>query len=89
MEGTGGPFKTRMMIMLGLGTCRKQSPHHWANLFGWNFSQNPLKSKLLNIYDGQVSNTRVYPKVSGVAAWSENCQWCSSLPQSAVVSLFC
>jgi hypothetical protein len=33
--------------------------------------------------------TRVYPKVSGLAAWSENCKWYSSLPLSAVVSLFC
>jgi hypothetical protein len=32
---------------------------------------------------------RVYPKVSGLAAWRENCKWCSSLPLDAVVSLFC
>jgi hypothetical protein len=35
------------------------------------------------------SNTRVYPKVSGLATWSENCTWYSSLPLGAVVSLFC
>jgi hypothetical protein len=34
-------------------------------------------------------STRVYPKVSGLAAWSENCKWYSSLPLGAVVSLFC
>jgi hypothetical protein len=34
------------------------------------------------------SNTRVYPKVYGLAAWSENCKWYSSLPLRAVVSLF-
>jgi hypothetical protein len=33
--------------------------------------------------------TRVYTKVSGLAAWSENCKWYSSLPLDAVVSLFC
>jgi hypothetical protein len=33
--------------------------------------------------------TRVYPKVSGLAVWSENCKWYSSLPLDAVVSLFC
>jgi hypothetical protein len=33
--------------------------------------------------------TRVYPKFSGLAAWSEDCKWYSSLPLSAVVSLFC
>jgi len=31
----------------------------------------------------------VYPKVSGLAAWGENCKWYSSLPLRAVVSLFC
>jgi hypothetical protein len=34
-------------------------------------------------------DTRVYPKVSGLAAWSENCKWYSSLPLGAAVSLFC
>jgi hypothetical protein len=33
-------------------------------------------------------HTRVYPKVSGLAAWSENCKWYNSLPLGAVVSLF-
>jgi penicillin V acylase-like amidase (Ntn superfamily) len=33
-------------------------------------------------------NTRVYPKVSELAAWSENCKWYSCLPLGAVVSLF-
>jgi hypothetical protein len=31
--------------------------------------------------------TRVYPKVSGLAAWSKNCKWYISLPLDAVVSL--
>jgi len=30
----------------------------------------------------------VYPKVSGLAAWSENSKWYSSLPLGAVISLF-
>jgi hypothetical protein len=33
--------------------------------------------------------TRVYPKVSGLAAWSENFKWYSSLPLGAIISLFC
>jgi hypothetical protein len=33
--------------------------------------------------------TRMYPKVSGLAAWSEGSKWYSSLPLGAVVSLFC
>jgi hypothetical protein len=32
-------------------------------------------------------NSKVYPKVPGLAAWSENCKWYSSLPPGAVVSL--
>jgi len=28
-------------------------------------------------------------KFSGLAAWSENCKWYSSLPLGAVVSPFC
>jgi len=35
------------------------------------------------------SNTRVYPKVSGLATWSKNYKWYSSLPLDAVVLLFC
>jgi hypothetical protein len=31
----------------------------------------------------------MYPKVSGLITWSENCKWYSSLPPGAVVSLFC
>jgi hypothetical protein len=29
--------------------------------------------------------TRVYPKVSGLAAWRESCKWYSSLPLGAIV----
>jgi hypothetical protein len=34
-------------------------------------------------------STRMYPKVSGLVAWSENFKWYSSLPLAAVVLLFC
>jgi hypothetical protein len=33
--------------------------------------------------------TRVYPEVSVLASWRENCKWYSSLPLGAVISLFC
>jgi hypothetical protein len=49
-------------------------------LHGINYIQNTKQSEY---------HTRVYPKVSGLATWSENCKWSSSLPLSAVVSLFC
>jgi hypothetical protein len=32
---------------------------------------------------------KVYPKVSGLATWGENCKWYSSLPLRAAVALFC
>jgi hypothetical protein len=41
------------------------------------------------IYKQQVKHTGVYPEVSGLATWSENCKWYSFLPLGAVVSLFC
>jgi hypothetical protein len=33
--------------------------------------------------------TRVYPKLTGLAAWSENCKWYSFLPLVAILPLFC
>jgi len=45
----------------------------------------PLQYLFTNYLDAY---TRVYPKVSGLAAWSENCKWYSSLPLSADLSLF-
>jgi hypothetical protein len=44
---------------------------------------------ILCIYACMHALTRVCPKVSGLAAWSENCKWYSFLPLDAVVSLFC
>jgi hypothetical protein len=34
---------------------------------------------LLPLCPSMALHTRVYPKVSGLAAWSENCKWYSSL----------
>jgi len=34
------------------------------------------------------TTTKLYPKVSGLAEWSENCKWYSSLLLGAVASLF-
>jgi hypothetical protein len=36
----------------------------------------------------QFKYARMYPEVSGLATWSENCKWYSFLPLGAVVSLF-
>jgi hypothetical protein len=41
-----------------------------------------------NLEQRHCVHTRVYPKVSVLATWSENCKWYGSLPLSAVVWLF-
>jgi hypothetical protein len=45
--------------------------------------------KQIQINMSPTISTRVYPKVSGLAAWSKNSKWYSSLPLGAVVSLLC
>jgi hypothetical protein len=50
------------------------------------------KSLYLKPFSGCGKNNytlRVYPKVSGLAAWSGKCKWYSSLPLGEIVSLFC
>jgi hypothetical protein len=39
-------------------------------------------------YSHRDIHKRIYPKVSGLVAWSENCKWYSSLPLGTVLSLF-
>jgi hypothetical protein len=48
--------------------------------------RNNLKSK--NVKWGFAVHLRVYPEVSGLATWSDNCKWYSSLPLDAFISLF-
>jgi hypothetical protein len=48
-----------------------------------------LYAKFLLFALAECCNTRVYPKVSGLATWSENCKWYSSLLLDVVVSLTC
>jgi len=45
-----------------------------------------LKLGLFTLREG---HRKVYPKVSGLAAWSKSCKWYSFLPLGADVSLFC
>jgi hypothetical protein len=60
-----------------------------------NILSSPLLTENLSIkiYKATTSAvvlcTRVYPKVSGLAAWNENYKWYSPLPLGAVVSLLC
>jgi hypothetical protein len=50
------------------------------------FGRGVILMSLLS--SSHLCHTRVCPKVSGLAAWSENCKWYSYLPLVAVVSLF-
>jgi hypothetical protein len=58
-------------------------------------SQNSAHLPLLRFFYYNRQNSilpscmRLYPEVSGLAAWGENCKWYSSLPPGAAVSLFC
>jgi hypothetical protein len=49
----------------------------------------PHRDGYTPLYLGLKETQRVYPEVSELAAWSENCKWYSSLPLGAVVSIFC
>jgi hypothetical protein len=68
----------------------------WYKIFIQNFAwisskeETTLKTRRRwgNKFKMDAKDKRVYPKVSGLGAWSENCKWYSSLPISAVVSLF-
>jgi hypothetical protein len=51
--------------------------------------QQPAAKKKKYIYIYTHIYMRVNPKVPGMATWSENCKWYSSLSLRAVVSLFC
>jgi hypothetical protein len=58
----------------------------------WKFEKNALWGRYvihICVHTHIHIHTTVYPKVSGLVAWSENCKWYSSLPLGAVVSLFC
>jgi L-ribulose-5-phosphate 3-epimerase UlaE len=54
---------------------------------------NKTRTEILKliIYYGNFTKPymRVYPKISGLAAWSENCKWYSSVLFGTVESLFC
>jgi hypothetical protein len=45
-------------------------------------SASEIKSLSMSMF---LHITRVYPKVSGLAAWSENSKWYSSLPLGAFI----
>jgi hypothetical protein len=67
--------------------CNKQSVIYFITITSIKTHHAMLKDNCTTI--SWWANTRMHAKVSGLAAWSENCNWYSSLPLDAVVSLFC
>jgi hypothetical protein len=63
--------------------------HCGFHLTYWNVLLLGVTVLMGKIGTPTASQTRMYPKISGLAAWSENYEWYSSLPLGAVVSLFC
>jgi hypothetical protein len=64
------------------------------NLYALMQRTNVMSSQKINNSSTKINNltemfTGMYPKVSGLAARSENCKLYSSIPLSAVLSLFC
>jgi hypothetical protein len=50
-----------------------------------------MRNRKMLKFDGSknvITITRVYPKVSGLAAWSDNCKWYSSLHQAQLYRYF-
>jgi hypothetical protein len=70
--------------------CLFKAQGHLYLYFTVSVSEKKVLKKIIRIKKRRrnKNNTRVCPKVSGLAAWSENCKWYSSLPLDAVVSLF-
>jgi hypothetical protein len=62
----------------------KSSHHYEVSMHLGNLALGIYLAFIIN-----VTNMSVYPEVSGLAVWSENCKWYSSLPLGAVVLLFC
>jgi hypothetical protein len=62
----------------------------WCPITNGIFIDTSCKKKYTSFpFKHENQHRRVYPKLSGLAACSENCEWYSSLPMSTVVSLFC
>jgi hypothetical protein len=67
----------------------RNCPFHVSKVNGkWNGSCSRFRNVEFCFVISHTLNTMVYPIVSGLAAWSENCKCYSSLPLGAVVSLF-
>jgi hypothetical protein len=73
------------LIFILLCTCRQHCPpSRWRHPTTSPHGNLTQKTENCIVFVSR----RVYPKFFGLAAWSENCKWHSSLPRGAVVSLF-
>jgi len=96
-------FTSNDATMLLAAFVREQDRIQWQTVFWYCFwaaefvylpenTDGELARIITTPYDtAEVTSirTRVIPKVSGLAAWSQNCKWYSSLQLGRVVSLFC
>jgi hypothetical protein len=69
-----------ILLVFILYTCCSQ--------FFWQCSISHRIFRIFYTFSARHECTRVYQKVSGLVAWSENCKWYNSLPLGAVISLF-
>jgi len=81
---TYSPFSVRSVLYILRPMCRSAIswPQH-RQLWMKN-----VMYRSVSCVHSSSGHMRMYPKVSGLATWSENCKWCSSPPLGAVVSLF-
>jgi hypothetical protein len=95
LQGEGGDF-TEMLVSYHITARCHKSEGHGLNLHPSEGLKSPGSLPVFKLLLALVAivrvdvpkDTRVYQKVSGLAAWSENCKWYSSLSLGAVVSLF-
>jgi hypothetical protein len=81
--------KTEFQCVLWVASHYMAMEHSWSYIYFIEF-QFLLDSVYVRARArARVQCTRVYPKVSGLVAWSENCKWQISLSLGAVASLFC
>jgi hypothetical protein len=69
-------IKSKRMCWAGHGACMRERRGVYRVLVGRPKGKRPL---------ARLRHTRVYSKVSRLAAWGENCKWYSSLPLGVVV----
>jgi hypothetical protein len=76
-------FYFELLVLTSSGGSEKKSSRNLTNETDACASRDSYRLPPEN-----VACTKVYPKVFGLATWSDDCKWYSSLPLGAVGSLF-